>query len=275
MIRDRRPLLHTFADKVAVRDYVAAKIGVEFLTSVFVIANDPAEVDWRSLPREYACKPSHSWGRAVLVREGASTEARLPTGYRIAGRGYHHLHPDWVEPEAMRALLGAWLRTPHGWGPGSGYEWAYLGIPPRILIEELLTGSGDQQPEDYKFWVFNGRCRRIQYVKGLASGGPEPYVSCFLTPEWELTDTAKVGSTPLREAPPRPPVLGQMIQCAERLAVDTDFLRVDQYAIGQRIVVGELTNYPGGGTWSLHPEGDHMFGRWWTLPRRYDDPLRY
>ena len=38
-----------------------------------------------------------------------------------------------------------------------------------------------------------------------------------------------------------------MIDLAQRLAADTDFVRVDLYLLTDRIVLGELTNYPAGG----------------------------
>jgi hypothetical protein len=50
----------------------------------------------------------------------------------------------------------------------------------------------------------------------------------------------------------------------------TDLLRVDFYAPGERLVVGELTNYPRGGTVRFLPgKADRRVGSWWTLPRRH------
>jgi len=43
-----------------------------------------------------------------------------------------------------------------------------------------------------------------------------------------------------------------------------DFLRVDFYAIGERIVVGELTNYPWAGSYQFaDPSYDREFGSYW------------
>lgn len=64
--------------------------------------------------------------------------------------------------------------------------------------------------------------------------------------------------------------LGEMIDLAERLASGTDFIRVDLYHLPDRIVFGELTNYPAGGDSPFHPpEFDAVFGAPWTVPRRY------
>ena len=61
-----------------------------------------------------------------------------------------------------------------------------------------------------------------------------------------------------------------MIEIAERLGVGIDFVRVDLYALPERIVCGELTNYPLAGTgWFDPPEFDRRLGAFWTVPRRY------
>jgi hypothetical protein len=40
--------------------------------------------------------------------------------------------------------------------------------------------------------------------------------------------------------------------------------------VGNRVVVGELTNYPAGGDSPFRPPCfDEIFGRPWTVPRRY------
>jgi len=52
MLNDRRPLLTTFADKVAVRRYVEAKVGKEVLTELFLVTKNPEKVKQQFLPRE-------------------------------------------------------------------------------------------------------------------------------------------------------------------------------------------------------------------------------
>jgi hypothetical protein len=61
-----------------------------------------------------------------------------------------------------------------------------------------------------------------------------------------------------------------MINLAERLGTDTDFVRVDLYDVNGRIVFGELTSFPARGDSPFDPESfDAEFGRPWTVPRRY------
>ena len=46
---------------------------------------------------------------------------------------------------------------------------------------------------------------------------------------------------------PAPANLAEMIDSAERIAGDLDFIRVDLYNVGGEIYLGEAAAYPGGG----------------------------
>lgn len=269
MVRDRRPILHTFADKVAVRDYIADRVGDGFLTRIYAIVDRPAEIGWTALPRQYVCKPAHSWGRAILVREAAAPTAGLP-GWAGDGRsGYHVVHPDLVDVHAMEAVLTAWQRTRHGWGPGSEYEWCYRRVKPRVLVEELLEGPEGNLPDDIKCFVFNGRCRVIRYVRMWRDGRAIPPEAVFMTPSWELVPGNYEGRRSLQEVPAVPAHLGEVLRCAEALGRETDFVRVDFLALGPRLLIGELTSTPAAGSKRLGADLEERFGKWWTVPRRY------
>jgi hypothetical protein len=53
---------------------------------------------------------------------------------------------------------------------------------------------------------------------------------------------------------PVPASFGAMRRIAERLSEAFDFVRVDLYALRDRIVVGELTHYPATGRQRFQPE---------------------
>ncbi len=63
-----------------------------------------------------------------------------------------------------------------------------------------------------------------------------------------------------------PSKLQELISIAAKLAQGTDFIRVDLYQIEDRIVFGELTNYPNGGQLAFDPpEWDRLFGQFYEL----------
>jgi hypothetical protein len=269
MLKDRRPLLTTFADKVAVRDYVARLAGPECLTECYAVVDDPDELDRASLPREFVLKASHGSGGAWIVSDAAPSEPLVSPGEPYAPgpvtplSGWHWIltTPGGLDWDVLVASSREWLsRSPCDRHP----EWAYLHVPPRILVEELLCGPDGQVPADYKFFVFDGHARLVQ----VDSGRFRDHRRNLYLPDWTPVDTEYV----YRRADefPRPPSLGRMVELAEALGRGMDFLRVDLYEIEERVVFGELTNYPEGGTAQFEPVSfDAELGRWWTLPASY------
>jgi hypothetical protein len=250
MAYDRNPLLTTFADKVAVRDYVADVIGPEYLTELHAVGRRPEDIDWEALPREYACKVNHGSGGVVLVSEDVDAGVRLPEpGTRVPMR-LLAVHPDALDVDRLRALVRQWLAREYSWGPGGRPEWAYQHIERRVLVEELLKGDSDgNMPRDCRFLMFNGTCRLIHsnaWTLSAQDGLPHQTRTDLRTPEWEDPGFHSALYAPSDVQPERPATLEQMISLAERLAAPVDFVRVDFYVIGDRIVFGELTNYPNG-----------------------------
>jgi TupA-like ATPgrasp len=255
MSRDRRRLVTTFADKVAAREYIAATVGPQFLTELYLAAHDPEALQPAALPREFVVKASHGSGAVVVVSDTARPDAELP--YPPAGWPRVMLRPERLDWNRLRALAAEWLgrryRTP---------EWAYLKIPPRLIAEELLL-EGGCVPPDHRVFVFNGRARLIQVDQGRFVSQTQ----AVYTPDWERIDARF--NRPQGPDVPRPRRLADMLSAAETLGRETDLVRVDFYSLDTRLVIGELTNYPWGGMASIGAEADRQLGSYWRLPRRY------
>jgi hypothetical protein len=163
----------------------------------------------------------------------------------------------------LRDIAAGWTSKLYGRGPND--EWAYSQIPPRIIVEEKLTGPDGGIPDDYKFFVFHGTCRYVQ----VDTGRFDTRTQDFYDTHWQHLPLSggPAWADPPQEAPDR---LREMVAIAEHLATDTDFVRVDLYLLPERIVFGELTSYPAGGHSPFHPDNwDAVFGSHWTAPRRY------
>ena len=256
MTSDRRPLLATFSDKIATREYVAKVVGEHVLTELYLVTDDAGALRREALPREVAVKATHGSGGCVLVAESAHPDRALPEP--PAGWARFLVHPDSVDWARLRGLCREWLGLRYG-----HWEWGYRDLAPRVLAEELLTDGG-AVPTDFKLFTFNGRVRLVE-VDFDRYGS---IARTLYTPGWELLPVEL--RYPRGPEAPRPDGLGEMIAIAERLAAPVDFLRVDFYALGSRIVVGELTSYPGAGASSVDPESfDTELGSWWAQPRVY------
>ncbi|TDL45569.1 hypothetical protein E2R54_03685 [Microbacterium oleivorans] len=259
MLRDHRPIVVTFADKAAVREYVAERVGSRYLPDA-VVVDAPADLLAMELPDAFVLKPTHGSGAAIIVSPSAPVDARLPQdGSWI----YRHVRPEHAPRQELARIAADWVSQLYGQGPNR--EWVYGKVPRRIIVEEMLGGAGDRIPDDYKFFVFHGRVHYVQMDAGRFAGRTQD----FFDRSWNHLPLS--GGPPWGDpTPPRPAALDEMIRIAEVLAAETDFVRVDLYDIDGRIVFGELTSFPAGGDSPFDPESFNAeFGSHWTVPKRY------
>jgi hypothetical protein len=155
---------------------------------------------------------------------------------------------DWDE---IRRATALWMRRSYG---GWLDEWGYQGVPRGLLIEPFV-GAGPGLPIDYKLYVFHGRVEAIQV-----------HFDRETDHRWTLYDRSwsRLSASPPRIDRGPPAALNQMIEGAETLGADFDFVRIDFYDVGGIPRFGEMTFYPGSGLDPFDPpELDHELGRYW------------
>lgn len=231
----RDPRFTLFADKVAVKAELAKLIGEEYLVETLWVGTDPAHIPFDRLAPPYVIKVNHSSGGNVFVRSERD-----------------------VERERIIESIGEQLRFVHG---HMSREWAYLGIPHRILVEPMIEMPGGDVPEDYKFYVYHGRVRFVQVDCGRFS----LHARNLYDREWRLlpgTFLYPATSAPIL----RPEKLDEMIELAEKIGAQFDFVRVDLYCPPAGIRFGEATFYPEAGLGAFSPgELDRTFGEPWNV----------
>jgi hypothetical protein len=246
MAYDNRKYQTLFADKYKVREYVTAKIGSQHLTKIHHVGTSGEQIPWNDLPKEFVIKCTHSSGGSVIVTSDAQKKV-LPRALDSLNWGKYLIHPDNMEREKVQDFFDKLLQRNYADFPGFR-EFAYLGISPKLIVEELLKDDKGKIPSDFKFWCINGRVELIQVD-----------VDRFLNHSRQLLDR-NWNRIPVRLAYPlleveiaAPSNLQEMIKLAETLSNSVDFIRVDLYDLGKRLVFGELTNYPGGGLENFKP----------------------
>jgi hypothetical protein len=234
MIYDRQPLLVTFADKLRAREYVRRKVGDDILVNLLLETDRAENIRFDQLPEKFVVKANHGSGYVRIVNQ---------------------LHDKEFD---LRQTCQKWLsQTYSDWN----CEWFYKPISPRILIETFLdTGNGDV-PSDYKFFVFNGKAFMIQVDTQRFTDHRRDLFSR----NWERFDVRYVHPNAERKIP-KPAPLAKMLEIAECLGSEVDFVRVDLYEVGGRIFFGELTNIPEGGGGKFTPvEFDAKLGSQWQI----------
>jgi hypothetical protein len=232
LLFDRDPRLTLFADKIAVRAYVQERLGTDaYLTKLYGVYDTFAEIDCDAMPQQFVLKPNHGSAWSRIIRNWGA-----------------------VDKEQLAAEADGWLKKNYGL---LFNEWAYIHIPPKLLAEELLA---EEQPIDYRIVCFHG-CPRIIYTRIVRNG--QKYINMY-DMHWNLFPV-RYGFPVFPDLAP-PSKLDELIKIATTLAHGTDFIRVDLYQIGERIVFGELTNYPNGGQLEFDPpEWDRLFGQFYEL----------
>jgi hypothetical protein len=259
---DRRPLITTFADKWAVREYVAHRVGEDVLNPVYAVTEDPSLVDFSTLPKRFVVKPTHGSGAVIILDRETDPNHTLPPPSSNGGwlRTIARVHPDHVDRTAFEQLCHHWLTASY-----QPWEWAYRNVPPRLIVEKYIGDPVEGFPTDYKLHVHHGHVRWIQ-VHGSRGVG---HTMSLRWPDWSPIPAR--GKYPAPDPPPEPPrSLSRMIEISESLGQETDMVRVDLYEIDDQIIFGELTNYGGGGASRFDPpEYERILGETWNPPRIY------
>jgi len=232
---DRKPLWTTLSDKWRVREYVANKIGCEYLVPVLWRGDKPEEIPFDDLPSKFVIKTNHGCKYIIIVKDKKR-----------------------MDRTKVKLQLEKWLGENFCQDKFLGNEWAYKNIKPIIMVESFLDNNG-KEPEDYKFFCFSGRAEFLQMnFDRFGDASENFYDRDFNQLEvWNGTKSYK-GKVVC------PNNYVEMVKVAESLAEDLDFIRVDLYNVRGRIYFGELTCYPGGGAIPFVPRKyDFLFGEKW------------
>jgi hypothetical protein len=233
------PTFAILSDKVAVRDFVAARIGPGRQAEMLWVGNEADAIPFDRLAAPYVLKSTHASGQVVIVRDLAALDAA-----------------------AARAAARGWLAYCHG---TSMNEPAYVHLPRRLVVERLLLRPDGTAPLEHRVSVFDGRVAFIRTTTSGPNGRP-----CFgdvHSRDW--TWLPITWESPAHPVPPsRPTRLAEMIELAERLGAGISHCRVDIYDCGDRLMVGEITLYSQSGL-VFYPDPAHDFalGAPWIIRR--------
>lgn len=236
-LHQRDPRFTLFADKAAVKDEIARLVGEDHVIPTLWTGERPEDIPYDRLIPPYVIKTNHGYSGHVFIRRAED-----------------------IDKAKINADLNRLLRHSHG---RTAREWAYYGIPRKIIVERMLDLFSDDEPEDYKFFVYHGRVHFIQLGFSRLVSRKRVYYDR----SWNKLDIATAGRLNVDKPVPPPATLGKMLEIAEKIGSLFDFVRVDLYSVEGRVYFGETTFYPSGGYARRSPEiWDLKFGEPWILP---------
>lgn len=237
-LHDRNPLYTTLVDKYRVKQWVADKIGNQYVTETYAHWSRAEDIDISCLPERFVLKTNHDCGGVAICRDRSEFDL-----------------------EAAKKKLAKHLETNYYWG---GREWPYKNVKPLIFAEEYLDpADGMNDLPDYKLYRFNTghvvTCAMTERFTGLG------YTATYFDEDWHRLDMADEGHD-TRPDIPRPAQFDLMKELSAKLAEDMPFVRVDFYVSTSRLLFGEMTFYSASGfeTWSPS-SWDDCFGSWIKL----------
>ena len=234
----------TVSDKYAVRDWVARRIGADYLVPLLGVFETLDDLDLSRLPEACVIKATHGSGHNVFLRDTRSANlVDVKQRFRACMRlNQYHLSR---EPQ-------------------------YRDIKPRLIVEQLLTDPDGEIPPDFKLHCFHGEVEAIQVDTDRFSD----HHRNFYDVQWQLLPFTWSWWGPhgplwsQGQAVEKPPQLEEMIGVARTLSKEFDYVRVDLYDCREKVYFGELTLHHGGGWERFDPASwDLYFGNKLHLER--------
>ena len=223
------PLIVDCTDKYLVRQYIEKKGMGQYLNELYYVWEKPEDIDWNSLPKQFAMKCTHSCGHHIICDDISKLD--ISVSKKMIEKRYH----------SDFGLRNA--------------EIHYSKIKPRIICEKFLGGV----MIDYKFFCFNGRVEFMYISEGL-SDDHTARISFFdregnRTP-FQRKDYAENTLATI------PKQFGLLIELSEILGKDFPFVRVDWFVVNDEIYFSELTFTPCAGLMRIEPiEYDKKLGK--------------
>ena len=219
------PKMTICADKYAVRNYVENKAGADILIPLIARFNSLKEfkTGYKDLPSSFALKAAHGSGWNEIVFNKNNVDYKL-----LEGKVQKWLSQNYYD---------------------SGFEKQYKGIPPSIVVEELLLSNDGKVPVDYKFYCFGkGGSKKIIVQVDIDRFDGE-HRRVFYTENWERSDIAILSSKTSWDTTnyPKPDNLEEMVKVVRSLSADFEFSRIDLYNQNGKVYFGEITFHPEGG----------------------------
>lgn len=222
--------LAPYADKYAVRAYVAATIGEKYLVPLIGVYDGVDEIDTDQLPERFVLKATHGSGWNIICTDKKKF--------------------DWEE---AKEKLSAWLSMNFY---KETRERQYKNITPRIVSEEFLD-EGPEGLTDYKLHCFKGKvyCIRVQAARAVSLR------KSFYDVQWnEMSLNLRKNPRPPVNMP-RPKNFEEMLFAAEKLSQPFPYVRVDMYNVNGQVYFGELTFTPNNGQDKFDPDSaDETWG---------------
>lgn len=236
----KRQEYQDLVDKISSKDYVARRIGKEYIIPTLGVWDNVDDVNWGALPRQFVIKCSGDSGGVVVCKDKESFNIE----------------------EAKKILQKGWEHNYYVYNR----EYPYRYIRNRIIAEEYMEDESGYELKDYKIFCFDGEPKYLFVATDRQKNNVDTKFD-FFDLNWN--------HIPVRNGHPnsftpidQPKNFDRMIEIARLLSQGMTHVRVDLYNCDGRIYFGELTFFHWSGMTAYEPrEWDYIFGDYIKLPK--------
>lgn len=245
---DRRPIYTVMVDKYLVRDFVAERIGEEYLVPLLGVWNNADEINFESLPDQYVLKCNHNSDVIICKNKVfTSKDGSNLTENEVRERLNSQLKMDYYKAKR---------------------EWPYKNVPRKIICEKFMENESGAPPLEYKVFSFNGKPEYIIVIGNRFAN--EAIVMDTYDLDWNYTDLINGSALRAGNIYEKPKFLDEIYRIATQLSANIPFVRVDLNFWNEKVYFGELTFSDAAGFEKYKPEKwDMLLGNKVVLPKRH------
>jgi hypothetical protein len=229
---DNLPIKTVLSDKYKAREYIANKVGEEYLVPLLGVWQNANDINFDELPDRFVLKTNHGCGYNIIVKDKKE-----------------------LNTKKARQQLNYWLKKNYAFLFVNPFALVYKDIPPLIIAEQYLENDNNDL-FDYKFHCYNGEPKHFLYVKDRNKDMKLSIYDLEFNPlPFRFAHYLPVDSYEM------PPNFEQMVILAKKLCEGFKFVRIDFYNINGKIYCGEITFIPGSIIYDIQPpEYEYILG---------------
>lgn len=237
---DRRSIYTMMVDKYMVRDFVAQKVGEEYLVPLIGVWDDAEKIDFVQLPDKFVLKCNHNSDVFICTDKSV------------------------VDIEVIQKKMKAQLSDDYYLRKR---EWPYKNVKRRIICEKYMENFDGSEPLEYKVFCFGGVPKYIIVISGRFSG--RDLTMDTYDEEWHYTDLINGDCPRAGNIYLKPDFLEEILTVSRNLSENIPFVRVDFNYWNRKLYFGELTFFDAAGFEKYQPESwDYHLGSLIELPKK-------
>ncbi len=233
------PLITICCDKFAVKQYAKDILGEDYSVPTLAVWENVNNINFDDLPKKFVLKVNWSSGYNIIVNDKSL-----------------------LDVDEIKHRINQWMQ-PYNNSYYVNFNWGYKNMKPVVYAEEYLNALDGDIP-DYKFMCYNGEPKNLFVVSNRFNKMSVD----FFDMNWNRLPFIR--KYPNASVPPKKPKsFNRMVEVAKKLSAPFPFVRIDFYELKDKICLGEMTFYPGGGLEPFTPrEWDYKLGSLIELPNK-------